>query len=200
MPLHAILWDLGGVLLRTEDRSPRQQAAARLGLTYDQLEDLVFNGDYGTRAQLGEITPDELWRHVLEALKLAAGDRSWLEKAFFGGDRMDEGLVDYVRSLRPRYKTGLISNAWNDLRALLRRWNIADAFDAVLVSGEVHTMKPDPHIYLLALERLGVQASEAVFIDDNPKNVEGARAVGMAGIRFIHRKQVLDELESLMKD
>jgi glucose-1-phosphatase len=200
MPLRAIVWDLGGVLLRTEDRTPRQQAAALLGLSYEQLENLVFNSDVGTRAQLGEINPDELWRHVLDVLGLPAEDRPWLEKAFFGGDRMDDGLVNYVRALRPRYKTGLISNAWNDLRSLLYRWNIADAFDTVLVSGEVNIMKPDPRIYLLALEKLDVQAAEAVFIDDNLKNVEGACAVGMAGIRFVHREQVLDELARLMKD
>ncbi len=198
MPIRAVLWDLGGVLLRTEDRTPRAQAAERLGMTYEQLEDLVFNGEMGLRAQLGEISPAELWDHILRSLHLTSEDKPWLYEAFFGGDRMDEELVAYVRSLRPRYKTGLISNAWNDLRPLLHRWNIADAFDTIVISGEAQIMKPDARIYCLALTNIGMEASEAVFIDDNLKNIEGARAAGLAAIRFIHRDQAVADLESLL--
>jgi epoxide hydrolase-like predicted phosphatase len=198
MPFRAVFWDLGGVLLRTEDRTPRAQAADHLGLTYEQLEDLVFNSEAGLRAQLGEVSPSELWAFILRSVKLAPEDKPWLYEAFFGGDRMDVELVNFVRSLRPRYKTGLISNAWDDLRPLLVRWKVADAFDTIVISGEAQIMKPDARIYRLALENLGMEAGESIFIDDNPKNVEGARAAGLAAIRFSQRDQALADLDRLL--
>jgi epoxide hydrolase-like predicted phosphatase len=199
MSIRAIIWDLGGVLLRTEDRAPRREAAARLGLTYEQLEDLVFNGDLGTRAQLGEMTDLELWEGVRQALNLPREELPWLREAFFGGDRLDGDLVNFVRSLRPRYQTGLISNAWNDLRDFMaRRLKIMDAFDHLVVSGEEGVMKPDPRIYRLSLQGLGVEAHEAVFIDDNLRNVEGARAVGMHAVRFLDPEQARRELQELL--
>ncbi len=199
MAIRAVIWDLGGVLLRTVDRAPRREAAARLGLTYEQLEDLVFNSDQGRRAQLGEIGPDELWEGVGQALKLPAEDLSWLKKAFLGGDRLDMELVVYIRSLRARHRVGMISNYWKNLRRFLaERLDILDAFDHIVISSEEGVMKPDPRIYRLSLQGLGVVAREAVFIDDNLHNVEGAQAVGMHAIRFLDPVQARADLNTLL--
>jgi epoxide hydrolase-like predicted phosphatase len=198
MTIRAIIWDLGGVLLRTEDRQPRREAAARLGLTYEQLEDLVFNSEVGRRAQLGLATPADVWEAVRQAHHLAPEELSRLQQAFFAGDRIDRALVEYIRSLRPRYKVGVISNAWNNLDDLLARERIAGLFDHVVGSGDVGLMKPDPRIYRLSLQGLAVAAPQAVFIDDNPSNVEGARAVGMQAIHFLGPQQALRDLENLL--
>jgi epoxide hydrolase-like predicted phosphatase len=68
----------------------------------------------------------------------------------------------------------------------------------MIVSAEVGVMKPDARIYRIALEKLGVAPAEAVLLDDFPKNVEGARAVGMAAIHFTRPEQALDELKRLL--
>ncbi len=200
MSIQAVIWDLGGVLLRTEDRAPRAQAAARLGLTYEQLDDLVFDNDLGRRAQLGEIRTQDLWEQVGRKLNLSPDELPWLADAFFAGDRLDTDLLDFVRSLRPRYKTGVISNAWDDLiRFMTERWQMADAFDHIIGSADVGLMKPDPRIFRLSLRGLGVEPQEAVFIDDNQANVEGARAAGLHAIRFQSREQVLTDLRKLLE-
>jgi putative hydrolase of the HAD superfamily len=118
---------------------------------------------------------------------------------FWAGDVLDMHLVDYLRSLRPRYKTGLLSNAWDDLHGVLQHeWHIADAFDGIIISAEVGVAKPDPRIYRLALERLGVAPAEAVFVDDFLHNVEGAHTVGMHAIQFRSPEQTQTELEQLL--
>ena len=110
-----------------------------------------------------------------------------------------EALIDYIRALRPRYKTALLSNAWDDLRGVLvDEWGIADAFDELVISAEVGLAKPDARVYLLTLERLGVAPAEAVFVDDFLHNVEGAQAVGIHAIHFQDSNQARTELEALL--
>lgn len=197
--MKAIIWDLGGVLVRTEDRRAREKLAARLGLTYDQLNLLIFDSESARLATLGKMTTKEHWRQVQTTLKLEAKEFSHVPPEFWGGDRLDLDLVGYIRSLRPRYKTALLSNAWDNLRQVLEtHWKILDAFDEVIVSAEVGLAKPDPRIYLLAVERLGVEASEAIFIDDFLENVEAARKAGLSTIHFRSPTQTLQELDEIL--
>ena len=70
--------------------------------------------------------------------------------------------------------------------------------DVIVISSEEKVMKPDPGIYHIALERLGVQPDEAVFVDDFQHNVEGAQALGMHAIRFVSTSQTLEDLGKLL--
>jgi epoxide hydrolase-like predicted phosphatase len=163
------------------------------------LENLVFSGDSGDRAQLGEITVDEHWENIRRILGLDAARIGEFQRQFWGGDRLDGELVDYIRRLRGRYKTGLLSNAFSDLRQVTTTMlNISDAFDEMVISAEIHLMKPDPRIYQYALRRLGVAPPEAVFIDDMLQNVEGARSQGIYAIHFRQRAQAWVDLERLL--
>jgi len=198
MSIEAVLWDIGGVLVRTEDRAPRDELAAELGVTREYLVELVFGGEQGQRAQKGELTHEEIWDYARRQLDLAPGEYPDLRARFFGGDVLDTGLVAFIRSLRPRYKTGIISNTWDDLPAALAKWGIADAFDVIVGSGAEGVMKPDPRIFQIALERLAIEPSEAVFVDDFIENVQGARALGINAVHFQSRDQALRDLENLL--
>jgi epoxide hydrolase-like predicted phosphatase len=199
MPIKAVIWDIGGVIARTEDRTPRDQLAAELGVTRDRLNDLFFSGPQGTRAQKGEISVAELMSHIRSELALISNEYPDLQERFFAGDRVDHELVDFIRALKPRYKTGVISNAWGQLAQMLAEWGIEDAFDVIIGSGDEGLMKPDPVIFHLALERLGVEPQEAVFVDDFIENIQGARAVGMYGILFQRPEQALGDLKALLE-
>lgn len=199
MPIKAVIWDIGGVIGRTEDRAPRAQLAADLGVSYEYLVRLIFGGERGARAQLGEITVDELFQFVREELKLAPGEFMDLYDRFFAGDRVDYELVDYIRSLRPTYKIGIISNAWGDLRQMLDQWGITDAFDEIIGSGDEGVLKPDPRIFEIALERLGLKPEEIIFLDDFIENVEAAKKLGIHAVHFQNREQALLELKNLLK-
>ena len=201
MSIRAVIFDLGGVVLRTEDPAPRRELAARLGLTREQIYYHVFDSPSARQATLGQITADEHWESIRLAMGLSVEEFPSVLEAFWGGDRLDTGLVDYIRSLRPRYKTALLSNAWDDLREVLsEHWKVADAFDELVISAEVGIAKPDPLIYLLALERLGIPAGEAVFVDDFIENIEVARALGLHAVHFRGPEQARDELVSLLGD
>jgi epoxide hydrolase-like predicted phosphatase len=201
MPIRAVIFDLGGVLVRTEDRQPRARLAERLGMSYDELSSVIFDSDSARQATLGQLSTDAHWEAVLQALRLTEQEFGLARQDFWGGDTLDMELVDYIRGLRPKYKTALLSNAWDNLRQVLdQHWRILDAFDQVIISAEVGLAKPDLRIYRLAVERLGVAPAEAVFVDDYADNLEGARAAGLQVVHFQERAQALAELAALLED
>jgi len=199
MTIRAVLWDMGGVILRTEDPSGRRQWEQRLGLTPGELAEIVFDGEGSREAVVGRGTEDEMWTLVLARLGLPESERQALVADFFRGDRVDQRLVDFIRSLRPAVKTGMITNAWPNVRHYLKdEWHVADAFDHIVVSAEVGLIKPDPRIYQLALDGLGVAPGEAVFVDDMPENIAGAEALGMHGVRFLTPDQAIGDVRALL--
>ena len=198
-PIRAVLWDLGGVIVRTLDWSGRAHWEKRAGLSPHELESIVFRGEMGVRASLGQATSDDVWTWVLQYLGFPKSERKAIERDFFSGDQVDNDLISFIRSLRPGYKTGIISNAWPELRHWLEvRWCIADTFDQIVISAEVGILKPDPRIYHLALNGLGVAPNEAIFIDDFKENIVGALDIGMRAIRFRTTEQVTSELRALL--
>jgi glucose-1-phosphatase len=199
MKVRAVIFDLGGVLVRTEDRRPRAEVAHRLGMTYEELSQLVFESDSARLATIGKITTREHWESVRLALRLSTDEFPSVRSGFWGGDALDVRLVNYIQSLRPRYKTGLLSNAWDNLRQVITHtWKIADAFDDIVISAEVGMAKPDARIYELAVQRLASPASETIFVDDFAHNIEAAQKVGLHGILFKNSPQVRRELNRLL--
>jgi glucose-1-phosphatase len=200
MTIRAVIWDIGGVLVRTEDWEPRRRLAESLGLTRDDLEYLVFGSEMGQKAQMGAIRAQELLEYVCREVKYPVEETERLEQEFFAGDRLDQELVSYIRSLKASYRTGIISNAWDDVRAMIeQRWKMVDAFDQIVLSADVKMAKPDPRIFHLALEKLGVAPGEAVFIDDFDHNIAGAQAVGMHAVQFLSSEQIRTDLDAFLK-
>lgn len=196
--IRTVIFDVGGVLLRTEDRSHRNALEQRLDLQPGESEFLIFNSEMGQAAQLGKVTPEELWRWLQTHLGLSDEGVADFRRQFWAGDRMDVELVDFVRRLRGRYITAIISNAQGDLPALLTdTYPVADAFDLIVYSADEGVMKPDPAIFLRTLERLHCAPHEAVFIDDFAHNVEGAHAVGMSAIHYRAGMDLRAALEDL---
>jgi epoxide hydrolase-like predicted phosphatase len=197
--MHAIIWDLGGVILRTEDFSYREKWEKRLGMDTWGLANLIFGSEASKLASAGKASIDDIWIAIQEKLGLNDEEMDQLKVDFFAGDYMDESLLSFIRRLKNSYKMGLITNAWPDVRYWLeKKWNIADIFDHIVISAEVGLLKPDPEIYFLSLQGLDVKPGEAIFIDDFKENVEGARAVGMQAIQFQDPAKVIVELKEIL--
>ena len=199
MAIRAVFFDLGGVIVRTEYQAPRERLAERLNMIYEDLNKIVFESDSSRKASIGAISTDEHWAAVTRRLGRPASESHNIRAEFFAGDVIDRSLLDFIRSLRPRYKTGIISNAWPDLRNYLIENKFDDAFDALIVSAEVGVMKPEPKIYQIALEQVKAGPNEAVFVDDMASNIEAARALGMHGILFQNTEQTLNNLKEMLK-
>jgi putative hydrolase of the HAD superfamily len=201
MPLKAVIFDFGGVLVRTQEQGHQRRAGweQRLGLAPGEAERLVFDNDRGAGLQTGLITAEAHWQWVGERLGLNAEDLAAFRRDFFAGDVLDFELLAYIDRLRAAgYHLGLLSNASDDARTAFRdRYPVIDHFDSLTLSCEEGVMKPDARIYEVALARAGARPGEAVFVDDVPANVEGAARVGMIGIRFATTEQAIRELATL---
>jgi putative hydrolase of the HAD superfamily len=94
---------------------------------------------------------------------------------------------------------GLLSNSVGE-EAVYDRGLLGDLFDGAVISSEVGLRKPDPAIYELAAERIGVSAGACVYVDDLPGNLKPARALGMATV--LHRgdaRATLAEIDALLR-
>lgn len=199
MKIRAVFFDFGGVLQRTEFQAPRQHLAERFGMDYADIDRVVFDIETARRASIGEIREEEHWAEVLKRLRYPLEKRKAFTDEFFGGDVLDHTLVEFIRSLKGRVHTGLISNAWEGLRTHLVSEKILDLFDTVVISAEVGVTKPDERIYRIALERAGFGAAESIFVDDMKVNIEACERVGMKGVWFRDAREGMSEIERLLK-
>lgn len=195
--IRALIFDVGGVLVRTASRRPRIAWELRLGLDEWQSDEIVFNSEMGTKAQLGSITSDELWQWVGSRLNLGPSELENFRRDFWSEDYLDHDLVNFIRAARTVYQTAIISNATLSLRETLKyRYPIADYFDLIVCSAEEGIMKPDPEIYLRTLKRLGRFPEEVIFIDDAQANINAATELGFRVIRFSERIDLMATLET----
>ncbi len=197
--LRAVIFDLGGVVLRTIDPQPRLELARRYGVTRETLEKLVFSSDVSVQAELGAVTADAVWKHVQATLRIADSDLPAFQDAFWAGDRLDEGLLALVDGLRGSYRTVLLSNAWSDMRRnVARRFGRLDAFEMQIFSAEVGMRKPSTEIFTHVLDLLGADPEEAVFVDDFSENILAARKLGLHTIQFKNVEQTHKDLSFLL--
>lgn len=110
----------------------------------------------------------------------------------------NEDVLTIARELKEKYQIAVCSNAGSwFFKETMQRSGMATIFDTLVVSSELKLAKPDPRIYAYMLERLGSAPSETVFIDDSPKNVEAAAAVGMHALLFTDALTLRRDLAAL---
>lgn len=109
-------------------------------------------------------------------------------------------LLDFIATLKPQYKTGLLSNINSRERLSIRfaPGQLDATFDTIVASGDEGYVKPQSEIYQIAATRLGVLPTECVFIDDIAEFCQGARDVGMQAIQFKTNQQAIADLNSLI--
>jgi epoxide hydrolase-like predicted phosphatase len=196
MTVQAVIFDVGGVLIRTQDRTAKRKWEARLGLPEMGLAQIVFGSEMSAKATIGQATTAQVWQAVAATLSLDEEQMHELEHDFWLGEQLDAELVQFVRGLRPQYKVGILSNAWPDARqALTQKFGLDDAVDVMVLSAEVGCAKPDARIYRITLERLGVLPQQAVFVDDAAENVRAAQALGMGGVQFQDTAQTIAKVK-----
>jgi epoxide hydrolase-like predicted phosphatase len=112
-------------------------------------------------------------------------------------ERLNPLMVQLLNKLRPVYKLATICNG-GSREAMKRRFNLDKLVDVMVFDGEEGVSKPDTRIYQPTLTRLGVQAEEAVFVDDKLENVEAARRLGMHGVHYRDARQAIAEIQAIL--
>jgi epoxide hydrolase-like predicted phosphatase len=158
---------------------------------FQALSDMVHACDHGY------IASQEFLNQVAE---LAGISTAAVAAVMHDKHRRNDYMVERVQALKKQYKTGMLTNMGADtLNEIFSQDERAQLFNEVVVSSDVGMIKPSRDIYDLMLERLGIPAEAAVFIDDRPVNIDGAERVGMKTILFTTNQQFEAELTSLEK-
>lgn len=197
--IKAVIFDIGGVLSRMVRTTGSRRWEERLGLSENTLGWVIFHSPVAQQAFIGHGDDSDVWESLRARFELTPEELAELQRDFWSDWEWDTVLLEYIRGLRPRYRTGVISDAL----PAARRENMAyvnhELFDVILFSCEVGVLKPAAEIFDRALQALGARRDEAVFIDDNPHIVAGAQALGIHAIRFVNREQALAELEAVLE-
>ncbi len=198
MSLQGLLVDYGGVLTTNVFDSFRSFCVTR-GLDPNTIKEL-FRSEPRARElvrglETGALTPEQFSEGLGALLELEQpGD---IVADLFGNIGPDEAMIAAVRAARAQgIHTGLISNSMGP--AIYDKRVLDELFDALTISGEVGLHKPQPEIYRLAAERIGVPVEECVLIDDLRENCVGAEAVGMTAVLHRGAETSVPRLEELL--
>ncbi|MBN1679216.1 MAG: HAD family phosphatase [Anaerolineae bacterium] len=198
--IKGLIFDFGGVIMRTEDPGPRLAWDQRLGLPPGSVERAVHQSDIWVQVQLGRISNDAYWKGVAELLYTTPDNMDDLRRDYFSGDRLNDDLIDLIRALKEQgYPVVLLSNDSLQLEAKLRELDINTLFDQVLISAKIGVMKPDPTAYRVALRALKIAPFEAVCIDDLAANIHSAEALGIHAILYRPETDIQAELLRLFE-
>lgn len=197
----AVIFDWGGVLMRTEDYTSRLAWDYRLGLASGSVERTVHGIEEWSMVQCGELSLEAYWLAVGRSLNLMPEQLHQLRSEFYAGDRLDGDLLSLVQELRDaQVPVGLLSNHSLDLSDTLAGLEVVPLFTAIVISASIGIMKPNPGAYQAILDALKVSPEQAVFVDDSSVNVEGARAVGMDAIHFVPNMDLRSKLWNWLKE
>jgi putative hydrolase of the HAD superfamily len=200
MTIRGVVFDIGGVLEYTPYTGWWERWHERLGLEADAIDKGLMG--LGLDGGLGTCT-EAAW---LDGLREITGmNQSQTDE--FMSDLWEEylgtlnvELVEYVRGLRPRFQTGILSNSFLGAREKEQEhYGFEDLVDVLIYSHEVGLAKPDQRIYELTCERLNLKAEEVIFVDDANVNIEGALVFGIHGILFKDNAQTIGEIEALIE-
>jgi epoxide hydrolase-like predicted phosphatase len=193
----ALLVDWGGVLT-SDVFAGFKIFCEQEGIDPMRVRDLFAADPRGREAlvelEIGEIDERQFEARLAALLELDEARVPGLVDRVFGSIVAEEAIFEALRIARANgIRTGLLSNSWG-----IERYPhdlLPELFDAVVISGQEGVRKPDQAIYEVAIERLGVPASEIVFVDDLPGNLKPARELGMTTVHHTSAADTLDQLE-----
>lgn len=195
--IKTVISDLGRVLIHFDNGIFIRKIAQFCPLTEEEITKMMFKElDLIEAFDKGELTPKEFYNRVIQRLK-AAVDYDHFFSIYNDVFSLNSTPVEVLKKLIGRYTLVLLSNT-DVMRFgfIGRKFPEVMFFDEYVLSFEVGSMKPQPQVYRVVLERSGSRAEECVFIDDREENVEAARALGIKGILFSPQT----DLESALKE
>jgi putative hydrolase of the HAD superfamily len=208
MRIEAVISDFGGVLttpllqsfmafqnetgISTETLGKAMQAVAEA-----DGENPLFE------LERGEITEVAFLERLTDGLEPLLGHRPQMHRfreIYFDALDPNPPMIELMRELKAAgYRMAMLTNNVREWEPLWRSMlPVDEIFETVVDSGFVGCRKPEPRIYELTLERIGLPAEACLFIDDLPHNCEGARKAGMSAVHFRDNEQAIGEIRAAL--
>lgn len=197
MMYELVLFDLGGVVVEVESDRLIHQVSQLIGRSFEQVQKVVYHEELIIPLELGHISASVYYDGLKRRLKLPWSYEQFTA-AWNGIVSENRDVTWIMERLRKRHTLIALSNT-NELHIeyVKRTMPSLVVFHDWVASYQVGLRKPDPQIYQLALERAGVRAERAVYVDDRPELVDAGRSVGMKAVRFENSQQLEQDLQSI---
>ncbi len=155
------------------------------------------------RLERGEVTEAAFLERLGEGLEPLLGHRPELHRfkeIYFEALDPNEPMIGLMRELKAEgYRMAMLTNNVREWEPLWRSMlPVDEIFEAVVDSGFVGVRKPEPPIYEMTLERIGVPGEACLFVDDLPHNCDGAREAGMTAVHFRDNEQAIAEIRAAL--
>lgn len=202
MTVKAIIFDLGGVVIDLDfsnfynkiiTQSPLNKPQTPIMLEFFRQSDIYHQGN---------MSDDEFYLLACDLLQVCMLDQSEFFNAFnsiISGFNSD--IIEIIKKIRDsnQYKLLALSNVnsshWNYI--LDKKWDFMNYFDELILSHEIHLIKPNPKTFEYAIQKAGCKPEQIVYIDDGLNNIRSARELGIIGIKYINTDELIEELKKL---
>jgi len=146
------------------------------------------------QAEKGEIPEEEFWKRLEEYYHKTTAE---LLQMLFDERELNKPLIEYLRENKGKYKLATINNGLAKiLGKMIAEWNLNEVFDVIICSATERLVKPDPKIFLLACERLGLKPEDCLFVSKKESYVEVVQSLGMKGLVY----EGLEEFKKHLSD
>lgn len=197
--IKAVVFDYGGVI-ELKDGDLVQEIADSLKITKEDWQKVYYTLNHLNN------TGKKSWREVatIVAQKFNASDAqiSFIQDLINKYDQkriLNLELIEVIKDLKKKnYKVGILSNYSITLREKLARLNIIDLFDEIIISSEVGLQKPQPEIFEIISNKLGVKNNEMIFVDDTKRSLEGAKKIGYAPVLYTNNETLKSDLSNIL--
>jgi len=181
--IKAILFDFDGVLTtdKTGSQSILNALSVLTGIPVQTLKNAYY--PFNKKLLYGEMSHSDMWGVFCEQIGASLDEKLLLEA--FRRTPLDWEMLDILKSLKSKYKTGLITDNKSDrIDEIINYHHLSGLFDTVSVSARCRSGKDQRRIFDITLESLGILPHEAVFIDNSDKNLIVPREMGIKPILF----------------
>ena len=195
--IRAVVFDFGNVICKFDNDVFLRALLPRAESGFEALKEAIYGSDLPRRYETGLISSEEFFREATRIGNLSAAREEFF-RAFNDIFTPIASTSALIRELKKRYRVGLLSNTneWH-YEHYFKSVDVFPLFDSVTLSFAVREMKPGEKIYRDALGKLGAAPEECVYIDDIEAYAEGARKVGMKGIRYVSHEGLVDSLRAM---
>jgi HAD superfamily hydrolase (TIGR01509 family) len=190
MPPSAVLFDFDGVIADTENHHVAAWQRTLLAMGWQVPEEIA--------ARATEIDDRLFLEEIFERNGVTDGDiEGWMRKKqalmvqmLQDACHIYPGVVELLHELRGHVRLAVVSGTWKEnVEAVLSRKGLIDFFELIVSKEDVSSMKPDPEVYRVALDRLHLAAIQTVAIEDSPAGLAAAREAGIPSIAIGHRRE-----------
>ena len=198
--IKAIFFDFAGVLVREGFTAGVKEYEKKHRIPDGQLYHAVHDFSHWKDFSLGNISEEKYWRSVSEHYP-GELDTDGVRAAIFKNFSPHKEVIDFARELKKNFVLGIISNVPKEWFVhFSKAYDLDDIFTVKAISSYIHVRKPDIKIFQHALQEARAKGPEAIYIDDSPKKVEGAKSLELKIIIYENFPDLKNKLGEIFKD